>query len=226
MLALRAAAAQGDGPHRDLVHVELFEGQAGAHDVDDRVQGAHLVKGDRVGGHAVHLAFGAGQHREDGEGAAAGPRGQVGGLEQAADLSPASRRRPGLSVAVVVAVAVPVSVPVVVAVPRVMPVVLGRLHLAKGHQPRGRSFGRQQHLEGAGGKGPPDDRGRRQLKGLDRQGLQGCHQGGEGGAQVEQGGHQHVAGESADEIEVQVPPGHGAGPRPAWLMRLATTAAP
>ena len=59
--------------------------RARADDVDDGVDGADLVELDVVGGHAVHLAFDIGEHRERSLRPVADALGQIGGVDQVAN---------------------------------------------------------------------------------------------------------------------------------------------
>ena len=61
---LHGAGADGDwtGPH--LVDVEELQGGAGADDVDDGVEGAHLVEVDLVRWDAMETPFDLGERRE------------------------------------------------------------------------------------------------------------------------------------------------------------------
>src|SRR5205823_9891084 len=70
----------------DPVDRQHLEGGAGADDVDDGVDGTHLVEVDLAGVAAVQPALHVGQGGEGGQGAVAHPVGQPGLLDEAHDV--------------------------------------------------------------------------------------------------------------------------------------------
>ncbi len=68
--------AERDRTDDDPLDTQLFEGEAGAHDVDDRVDTTDLVEMDISGVDAVDVGFGPGELAEDREGSRSYPFGQ------------------------------------------------------------------------------------------------------------------------------------------------------
>jgi hypothetical protein len=87
------AEADRDRGARDLLHVEQLERHAGAHDVDDGVDAAHLVEVHLLGRAPVEAALGDGERREDGGAALLDPIGQPGLGDEALDVRGGAHHR-------------------------------------------------------------------------------------------------------------------------------------
>ena len=67
MRAIDMPGADANGGGINLIDVQVIQGQHTANDVDDGVDGAHLVERDIIHGFAVDLGFHFGQVLEDGQ---------------------------------------------------------------------------------------------------------------------------------------------------------------
>jgi hypothetical protein len=80
------------GTPRKHRRLEEIEARRRTHDVDDRVDRAHLVKMHLRERHAVHLGFGLGEPPKDRARQAPRPRRQLGPGDQRVDLRVAALR--------------------------------------------------------------------------------------------------------------------------------------
>ena len=72
MGAADGAVALGERLDYDVLNTQVVEADGDRADVDDGVDGAHLVEHDGVGRFAVSLCLGSGERGKDGEGATLG----------------------------------------------------------------------------------------------------------------------------------------------------------
>ena len=72
----------------DLPHFEVVDAGGGADEIDDRVDGAHLVEVDSLNRHAMKLGLGLGDAMEHGEGGVAHLRGELGFFQKIMDIRP------------------------------------------------------------------------------------------------------------------------------------------
>ena len=72
MGAANGAVALGKRLDHDVLNTQVVEADGDRADVDDGVDGAHLVKQDGVGRFAVSLGLGSSEYGKNGEGATLG----------------------------------------------------------------------------------------------------------------------------------------------------------
>lgn len=72
MGAADGSVALGERLDHDILNTQVVEADGDRTDVDDGVDGAHLVKQDGVGRFAVSLGLGSSEYGKDGEGATLG----------------------------------------------------------------------------------------------------------------------------------------------------------
>ncbi len=83
----RAGPFHGNGGG-DLTDPEVMDAGGGADEIDDRVDGAHLVEVDGFDRDAVKLGFGPGNALKHGEGGVAHLRGEFGFFQEITDFRP------------------------------------------------------------------------------------------------------------------------------------------
>ena len=86
MFALHRAAAHGKLRAHHLIDLQALERQAGAEDVDDRINRSNFVEVDLVGRFTVHLTLGVGQPAEDPPRHTDGVRRRTGSFQNFFDI--------------------------------------------------------------------------------------------------------------------------------------------
>ena len=176
MGACDEAAAQGQRRAMHLIDAEEMEPHAGAGDVDDRVDRAHVVEVHVVDGGPVDARFRLPEPGEDARGVRLDGRGQIAGGDQIEDGAQVSVR--------VLVPVVPVSV-------RMAGRITGMIVVVHVHVDLGRPEDALHHL--ASLERPP---GKTELGELVAEGL-------EGHARVHEGAHDHVPRGPARAVEVR-----------------------